>query len=307
MMTGSVVPRHAPRLIYLKLLLMAFFWGGTFIAGRFLAGRITPFPAAFLRFTMASMVLVLLTLHKHRGWPRILPGQWLPLLLLGLSGVFAYNAFFFKGLELITAGRAAVIVANNPVLIAVFASLLLGEKLGLLRIVGILLSVFGAIVVITQGHPARVFDEGLGQGEWFIFGCVLSWVVYSLVGRIALRGMTPLVAVTFSALIGTLLLLPAALLDGLVTQLPGYTPMVWLSLAYLGLFGTVLAFLWYYQGIQSLGATRAGQFINFVPVSAVILSASLLDEPLTPPLLIGLVLVSVGVYLTNRPTHPVSV
>lgn len=134
MMTGSVVPRHAPRLIYLKLLLMAFFWGGTFIAGRFLAGRITPFPAAFLRFTMASMVLVLLTLHKHRGWPRILPGQWLPLLLLGLSGVFAYNAFFFKGLELITAGRAAVIVANNPVLIAVFASLLLGEKLGLLRI-----------------------------------------------------------------------------------------------------------------------------------------------------------------------------
>jgi drug/metabolite transporter (DMT)-like permease len=297
---------HRPTswLIYLKLLLMALFWGGTFIAGRDLAGEIRPFAAAFLRFTMASTVLVLLTLYTHRGWPKIQPGQWLPLLLLGLSGVFAYNAFFFKGLEMIEAGRAAVIVATNPVLIALFAALLLREKLDRWKVAGILLSVFGAIVVITDGEPAQVLDAGLGSGELYIFGCVLAWVVYTLVGRIALRGMTPLVAVTWSALLGTLMLLPMALLDGLVGGIASYPPSVWLGTAYLGLFGTVLAFVWYYQGIRAIGSTRAGQFINFVPVSGVALSAWLLDEPLTPALLIGLALVSVGVYLTNRPTAP---
>ncbi len=285
---------------YLKLLLMAVFWGGTFISGRALAGHITAFPAAFLRFTIASLVLTLLTLRIHRGWPRVRPGQWPALLLLGLSGVFAYNAFFFKGLELISAGRAAVIIANNPVLIAMFAAMLLGEKLNSVKVGGILLSVFGAIVVITHGHPARVLDEGLGRGEWYIFGCVASWVVYTLVGRVALRGMTPLVAVTYSALIGTVMLLPAALHDGLLAQLSGYPPVVWFNVAYLGLCGTVLAFIWYYEGIQTLGSTRAGQFINFVPASAVILAAWLLDEPLTKALLVGLALVSGGVYLTNR-------
>lgn len=293
--------RSTSWLLYLKLLLMAVFWGGTFIAGRHLAGKITPFPAAFLRFTIASLVLVLLTLRIDGGLPRIRRGQWGPLLLLGLSGVFAYNAFFFKGLERIEAGRAAVIIASNPVLIALFAAWFLREPLSRGKVAGILLSVFGAVFVITDGHPGQVLDEGAGWGELYIFGCVVSWVVYTLVGRVALRGMTPRVAVTWSALIGTAMLLPAALLDGLVEQLPGYPPSVWLGVGYLGLCGTVLAFIWYYQGIRAIGSTRAGQFINFVPASGVALSVWLLDEPLTPSLLTGLALVSGGVYLTNRP------
>jgi len=293
--------RSTTRLMYSKLLLMSVFWGGTFIAGRHLAGKITPFPAAFLRFTIASLVLVLLTSRTEGGLPRIRRGQWGPLLLLGLSGVFAYNAFFFKGLELIEAGRAAVIVASNPVLIALLAALLLRERLSKGKVAGILLSVFGAVFVITDGRPDQALDGGVGWGDLYIFGCVVSWAVYTLIGRVAMRGMTPLAAVTWSALIGTVMLLPAALMDGLLEELPGYPPSVWLGVAYLGLFGTVLAFIWYYQGIRALGSTRAGQFINFVPASGVALSVWLLDEPLTPSLLVGLALVSGGVYLANRP------
>ena len=77
-------------------------------------------------------------------------------------------------------------------------------------------------------------------------------------------------------------------------------PAVWLGVGYLGLSGTVLAFLWYDEGIRTLGSTRAGQFVNFVPASGVALSALLLGEPRTPALLVGLALVCAGVYLTNR-------
>ncbi len=286
--------------VYLKLLLMALFWGGTFIAGRLLAGQVGPFSAAFLRFTIASATLLILTLRTYGKIPAVQRRQWLPLLLLGCSGIFAYNAFFFKGLQWIEAGRAAVIIANNPLIIALFAALLLGERLTLNKGIGILLSVCGAIVVITHGHPATLFSAGMGRGEWYIFGCVASWVIYSLVGRVAMRDFSPLVAVTYSSLIGTLLLLPAAWLEGLPQQIGNYSPTAWACLLYLGLCGTVLGFVWYYQGIQKIGSTRAGQFINFVPVSAVLLSCWLLDEPLTGSLLAGLLLVSGGVYLANR-------
>lgn len=286
--------------VYLKLMMMALFWGGTFIAGKSLAGNVQPASAAFLRFAIAAIVLLIITLRTQKKLPTVRKKQWLPLLLLGLSGVFGYNIFFFRGLQLIEAGRAAVIIANNPIVIAIFAALLFGEKLNGLKILGIILSVLGAIVVITHGHPLEIIYSGIGTGELYIFGCVICWVTYSLIGRTAMRDLSPLIAVTYSALIGAALLFPVALIEGMAQQITHYPFSAWLSLLYLGLCGTVLGFVWYYQGIQKIGSTRAGQFINFVPVCAILLSAWLLDEPLTGSLLVGVVLVSGGVYLTNR-------
>lgn len=285
---------------YVKLLLMAAFWGGTFIAGRLLAGEVSPFSAAFLRFFSASLVLLALTFRYNGGFPRIERNQWGPLLLLGLSGVFAYNAFFFTGLKSVEAGRAAVIIANNPIFIGLFAAIIFKEKLSLARQAGIALSIFGALVVITRGAPLSIFSGGIGMGEVLIFGCVASWTTYSLVGRVAMKGFTPLTAVAYSSAVGTVLLFPAACSEGLFQQVGRYSATAWLCLLYLGFCGTVLGFVWYYQGIQKIGSTRAGQFINFVPVSAVLLSALILREPLTWALTVGLGCVSAGVYITNR-------
>jgi drug/metabolite transporter (DMT)-like permease len=76
--------------------------------------------------------------------------------------------------------------------------------------------------------------------------------------------------------------------------------MIWLNIGYLAVFGTVLAFVWYYRGVQTVGAARAAQFINLVPVSGVLLGAVLLDEPLSASLLLGGGLVIGGLVLTNR-------
>jgi len=286
--------------IYLKLALAAVFWGGTFISGKLLATELTPVVAAFLRFTLASVVLLALTWRHHGHLPRINRDDLLPLLLLGLSGVFAYNVFFFSGLKLIEASRAAIIIANNPVMIAIGAALFYGEALTTRKILGIILSVAGAITVVVRGDLSQLLTGGVGWGEFLIFGCVLSWTTYSLMGRRAMRHFSPLVAVTYSAVAGALLLLPLALLSGLGAQVAASSLTTWGHIAYLALFGTVLGFVWYYQGIVRIGSTRAGQFINIVPVTAVCLSILLLGEPLTWSLLLGLLLVSGGLYLTNR-------
>jgi drug/metabolite transporter (DMT)-like permease len=101
-------------LVYFKLILTAFLWGGTFIAGKMIAHSVQPVCAAFLRFAIATLFLLMLTVRIHGRIPALGRRQILPVLLLGLTGVFAYNILFLTGLKYIHAGRAALIVATNP-------------------------------------------------------------------------------------------------------------------------------------------------------------------------------------------------
>ena len=285
--------------IYIKLLVTAFLWGGTFIAGRVVARGVGPFSAAFLRFAVASIFLLFITYKIEKRLPPVRKGQVIPLILLGMTGVFSYNVFFFKGLKIIYAGRAAVIIACNPVFIALFASYLFKEQLTLLKFAGIVISVTGAIVVISRGNPIEIMKGNVGLGEFFIFCCVMSWAAYSLIGKAVMKDLSPLLSVSYSSVVGAVGLFIPAYLEGMVQHFSHYTGLEWLGIFYLGFFGTVLGFVWYYEGIKAIGATKASQFINFVPISAVVLAFFLLAEPITSSLVIGTLMVCAGVYLTN--------
>jgi len=289
-------------LIYIKLILTAILWGGTFIAGRVVAKDVGPFSASFFRFAIASSFLILfiwridgkLFLPKKR--------QMVPVILLGLTGVFTYNVFFFKGLKLINAGRASIIIANNPIFIAILSAYFFKEKLNLIKAVGIIISVTGAIIVISKGNLNEIVNGNIGWGEIFIFCCVLSWVAYSLIGKVVMADLSPISSVFYSCVIGTFFLFFPACYEGIFNNFHHYPIMAWLGIFYLGIFGTVVGFVWYYEGIKKIGPTKASLFINFVPVSAVILAFMILDEPITLSLFIGTILVCAGVYLTSKKT-----
>ena len=285
---------------YVKLLLPAIFWGGTFVAGRSLAQHVGPYSAAFLRFAVASLFLVFITWKVEGRLALLKKGQLLPVFLLGLTGVFFYNVFFFKGLKLIEPGRAAIIIANNPILIALLSAAIFKEKLNAIQATGIVISVTGAILAISKGDLRVILPGHLGWGEFYIFLCVASWVTFSLLGKAVMSGLSPLASVTYSSLTGTLLLLIPAFREGIVNCI-NFSIYDWWNIFYLGFFGTVLGFVWFYEGIKKIGPTKAGLFINFVPISAILLAFFLLDAPVTFSLLIGALLVTTGVYLTNRP------
>ena len=285
--------------VYIKLFLSALFWGGTFIAARIASQQVDPFSGAFLRFAIASIFLLLYLRGVEGGLPRLKKEQIIPVVLLGLTGVFAYNYFFFSGLKTIFANRASVIVATNPIFITLFAVLLFKEKLTAVNYAGIVLCAFGVLLVISKGHPLLILSGGIGIGELYILGCVASWVSYSLIGKRALQGMSPLTAVTYSCVIGCILLFGPAWAEGMFSSFSEYRTVDWISIAYLGFFGSALGFTWYYQGIQKIGASRAAAFINFVPVSAVILAFFFLKEPLTWSIVVGAATVISGVLLTN--------
>ena len=285
--------------VYLKLFLTAVFWGGTFIAGRIVAKDVGPFAASFLRFAIASIFLLFITLKIEGKIPILNKGQIIPIILLGMTGVFAYNVFFFKGLKIIEAGRASLIIANNPIFITLFASYFFKEKLNILKVTGIIISVIGAIIVISRGNLFDLLNGSVGWGELYIFCCVLTWVTYTLIGKAIMKDLSPFIPVFYSSVVGAVALFVPAYFEGVMGDLVRYSTADWFGIFYLGFFGTVLGFVWYYQGIKIIGPTKAGQFINFVPISAVLLSFFILGEPITLSLFVGAIFVISGVYLTN--------
>ncbi len=287
-------------MVYVKLALTALIWGGTFIAGRLVVQSVEPFSAAFLRFAVASICLILLSQKIEGRLPLLKRNQIVQVILLGLTGVFAYNAFFFLGLKLIAASRAALIVALNPVFITLSSALFFKEKLSYLKLLGIITSLLGAAIVISKGDVLHILAGNLGWGELFLFGCVFSWVAYTLIGKIAMRELSPLVASTYACIIGAIALFIPALFEGLVQDFTQFSLIAWLGILYLGFFGSALGFSWYYEGVMAIGAARASIFINLVPVSAILLGIVLLHEPISLSLILGGSLVLTGVFFTNR-------
>lgn len=293
--------------VYLTLAAVTMVWGGTFVAGRFLAGGLSPIFAASLRFLLASAALLGFLCLARVPLARPTPAQWLQLMLLGLFGIFFYNLCFFYGLQYINASRASLIVALNPAVIGVASWLLFKERLGRSKVLGISICIAGAGVVIVSRNPALLMSTpDAWKGDLLIFGCVVGWGVYSLFSRRLNQSLGPLQTVTYSILIGTFMLWTLAAVRGELnwTALSDLGRPQWLSLIYLGVFGSALAYIGYYDGIRKIGATRSGVFIALNPLTAVILGALLLGEQLTPLMYVGAVLILAGIYLCNKPLAP---
>jgi drug/metabolite transporter (DMT)-like permease len=301
-MNPTPAPRHAG--IYVRLALVALIWGGTFIAGRVAAAEIAPATAALWRYVVAAVALLVTQFALDGGLPRLSGRQWLGVTLLGATGVAAYNLCFMFGLQTVPASRAALIVALNPAGTFVGAALLFGEPVDRRKVLGVAVALLGAAVVIGHGDPLALLRGGVGGGDVVIFGCVVSWVAYTLIGKRILAGLSPLAATTYAALTGTAILAVTA--GALPAPLGGIAPpaaslAAWAAIAFLGVFGTAIAFVWFYEGIRAIGPARAAVFINLVPVAAVALGALLLGERLEASMLAGGALVVAGVWLLNRP------
>ena len=289
------------KIIYIKLFLAALFWGGNYVAGRVMSANLLPFTSAFLRFFAASVFLIIYVDKKYGKLPRINFSQILLIICIGLTGIVGFGFFFFQGLKYVNAGRASLITSLNPSLIAMLSILILREKMTTSKFVGIILSLSGAIIVISKGNLLEFFSKKIGYGELSLLGCVLCWSTFSVLGKIAVKKIKPIITITYACLVGTIILLVPAFLEGQLNQFLQYDLSVWASIIFQGFLGTAVAFNWYYGGIEKIGPTRAGIFFNFVPVFSTSLAVLILHERLYLSLVIGAIFVMSGVFFTNYP------
>lgn len=285
-----------------RLLAVAFFWGGTWVAGRIAVGEVSPLATASWRFLLAALVLGALLL-KSEGRPRWTRRDWLGVVALGASGIFLYNLCFLYGLKFIEAGRGALVVALTPAVIALADWLLFGATMNARKLVGVLIAMAGCLLVVTRGDVHLLTSGAVGLGEVLILGCVALWTIYTFIGRDVNRRLSPLAATFGASLSGWVMLTLAALVDGSLFEFARLSLDGVLSIAFLGLLGTALSFTWYAAAVRDIGPTRAGMFINLVPVFGVLLGALLLHERLAAATYLGGALVIVGVLTLNWPAR----
>jgi len=285
--------------LYLKLVLMAVFWSGVFPAVNIVLKSMGLFTSVFLRFWWAAVILLVLLRWREHRLPRLSPRESVLVVGLGLFGITLYNCMFAFGLSLVEASRAALIVPTSPAFTALFATLLLGERLGAMRAAGIALSILGALWVLSRGSLQALAAFEFGTGELVLIACIFIWSAYTMVGRVAMSSLSPLALIAYVMALGALPIAIPAWFEH--ESLARVTWQGWAALGYLVVFGTVLPFLWFYEGVKALGAARAAQFINLVPPLALVEAIVILGEPFQPALVVGAALVVAGLYLTNRP------
>lgn len=288
------------RVLYTQLCAVSVLWGGTFVAGRYLGGGVDPLVAATCRFFLASAALFCYLLVTRKTFTVPDARQLAQLAMLGFFGIFTYNLCFFYGLTLTTASRASLIVCLNPAMIALASCVFYRERLNPLQLLGILLCILGAGFVIVSRNDAAL--AGSLSGDVVILGCVVSWVVYSVFSRNLSQALGPMLTVTYSIWLGTMMLAVACLAarhDGLFDSLAAISGREWGSLLYLGVAGSAVAYIWYYDAIRRIGPTRSGVFIALNPMTAVLFGVLLFGERLTPLICCGGALAILGIYLCN--------
>jgi drug/metabolite transporter (DMT)-like permease len=302
----SIAADTTSPMVYIKLVFVTLFWGGTFIAGRLLAQTMPHMTAATGRYAVAVVLLVLLAWKKEGGLPRLNKSQLVGTMALGLTGMFLYNACFFAALARMPAGRTALFVALNPIVTALASAVLFRERLGAVKWLGIVIALVGATVIITRGDllgTLHDISQSIGVGELLMFVAITAWAAYTLIGRNVLKGLSPIAATTYGSMWGL-----GFLACGAAFEFPGiewskFGWQVWAAILYLGAFGTVIGFVWYYEGVKAIGPSRTAVFNNLVPAFGIALAALLLGEPILVSMVVGGVLTIIGVTLTNRPSR----
>ncbi|MDK2821534.1 MAG: hypothetical protein PWP31_1499 [Clostridia bacterium] len=272
MQKGSNLP------YYLMLFWATVIWGGTFTAVKYVVMDFPPLVGASLRFIITFLFLFPILL-KREGI-KALPSRYdLPsLTLMGLTGIFLYNMFFFYGMKTAAATDGALVVALSPVVTALLSTLLLKERFNLRQAVGFLLCFTGVSTIIAKGSWVVITTWAVNKGELLLFGCATSFAVYSVAGKWAMARVSPMTSTTFATGLGALMLTLVALPDYAQASLTQISLPAVLGLLYLAILGSGVAFLFWFFGVNRLGAGKASAFYNFVPVwSAVIAIIALGD------------------------------
>jgi len=285
---------------YLLLLLAASFWGGNYNIARAFNDAIPPLGLSFWRWVCASLILLPFVWRPMmKQWPVFLQ-HWRLVLVLALLGVTSFNSLVYLGLQTTTATNGALMQSLNPVFIIVLSQLLLGEYASRRQWLGVGLSFFGIVVILTRGQLSHLWQLDLHTGDLIILLAVFIWGTYTVLLRKLPSALKGFPVLGYALLIGTLGILPFYLYDHWVLQHPmPVSTASFVSVAYVALFASALAYIGWNHGTAQIGANRAGQFMHVVPISGILIATLVLGEQLQAYHGVGMVLVAMGIILAN--------
>jgi drug/metabolite transporter (DMT)-like permease len=269
--------------------------GTTVIASKLIAGSIPPFTATALRFALALPVLVLIAMACSSSLPRLSVRMWGLLALQAGAGSVGYTVLLISGLTFLSAADAGVIIGTLPAVSALFAVLVLGERLSTRVMLSVACATAGVLVVAWQGSgPDSLI------GILLVLGAVICESAFILMQKRMGTPLAPLMQATTMTGFGLVLTLPFALAEGIYPTLP-LTALA--AVAWYALVPTVGGFMLWYAGAARVPGAEAAIFTAVAPVTAVVLSAAVLGEALGTARVAGLSAVALAILILSFPAQ----
>ena len=284
---------------YLLLCITAACWAGNAIVGRLAAGHIPPVTLSFLRWSLAFFIILPFAWkHLKRDWVAI-RGKLVIMILVSVTGIGVFNTLQYWSLEYTTALNTLLLQSAGPLIVAVWSLVLLGVRLTPAQAVGVLLSLAGVLVILTGGDVTALTNIQFNKGDLIFLVALTSFGLYSVLTlkRPAIHGLS-FAAFTFGA--GSAALIPLLIYELLTRPVVTFDAQNLLTLFYVAVFPSIVAYLCFNRGVQLIGANRAAPFFHMVPVFGAAMAMVFLGEQPHVFHVIGFALVLTGVYIASR-------
>jgi drug/metabolite transporter (DMT)-like permease len=284
---------------YLLLAITALCWAGNAIVGRLAAGHIPPVTLSFLRWSIAFLIILPFAWkHLVRDWAAIRARLGI-MIVLSVTGIGAFNTLQYWALEHTQALNTLLLQSAGPLFVAVWSLILLGVRLTPAQAAGIALSLTGVLVILLHGDLTALTSIEFNRGDLIFTVALAIFGLYSVLSlkRPKIHGLS-FVGFTFGC--GAACLIPLLIWELLSRPVMQLDTTNLLTLFYVAVFPSTLAYLCFNRGVQLIGANRAAPFFHVVPVFGSVMAIVFLGEHPQLFHIIGFALVLTGVFVASR-------
>lgn len=285
---------------YFKLLAAIAMWGGSFIATKIAVQDVSAVTVVWLRFLIGTLILGVFAWNKNEI---SIPSRKdsLELLWLGFLGITLHQWLQSTGLVTSEASTTAWLVSTSPVFMAILGWIFLKEQLSWKTAAGILLATLGVLLLVTKGDITSIFHNGFGApGDILIMISAPNWALFSVLSRPILKRFPSSTVTFYVFLYGWLLTSIQFIFGRYWLEFSQISLSGWISIAFLGVFCSALAYIFYNDGLKALSSSQVGAFLYFEPFVATIVATIVLSEEMVPAALAGGGVIILGVWLVNQ-------
>jgi drug/metabolite transporter (DMT)-like permease len=284
---------------YLLVCLTYLMWSLNIVLGRHVAGSIPPLTLSALRWGIGGLILLPFAWpYLKRDWPAI--RSHIPILcLLGFTGTTGYAIPSYWGLQYTLAINGLLIQCTMPMVIGLMSYLLVGDRLSLWQIAGIVTSFFGVVVILTRGDPDVLHSISFNRGDLLFLVAIAIFALYSPL----LRKRPPMHPMSFLAIIaiaGTVIILPFCAWEWWQLGVPNLGVYGTTVVIYMAIFPSLLAYFFYNRGVQLLGPNPVAALYPLIIVFGSVQAMAFLGEVPQWFHFVGTVFIVAGVLLATR-------
>lgn len=281
---------------YWRPLLAMIFWGTSFIATKVALEELRPLMIVFFRLVFAILLLLTFAIYKKKDFSIKLKSHlWIVLLAV----IASFHLWIqVTGLQFTTATNTGWIIGTAPVFIAILGFAFFRERFTFLKITGIIIAFVGLLLLISKGNPAKL-NFLSHKGDFLILASAFTWSVYSVVNKKITINYPPVMTILFLFIMMAVIIGPFTVNNEYFRAVSHLSAKVWGAVLFLGIFCSGISYVLWSQALSEMEATKTGAFLYFEPFVTVISAWILLNESLTPIIIVSGVIIMFGVFLVN--------